>query len=314
MIIMNKQNKLITYFKETISLILSIRSRKKRVCYRSALLPNTFLRYHLYLSVVLCIQINLVYAQPPLKKALRTFGDCLSANHSQLEIRDLKDFYRIRGIPAKCCQSLAINLLSNDLVKSVKGINNSNCRVNAFFISDSVFDLHNHPLHFISYVVSGGYAHTIFDKKLQIVENKTKCVPHINQVCAEHSKINTKTDSIKELGTVLLTKSHQESFVKGDFIVFNNTKIIHRPDKILPDTLTINFVSDIGDNEIDVFVSHQTPERKVLLKADTTEPIKKEVSSEVINKSLMIFPISPKKEKKCPFLTSFYQKIRIWRR
>lgn len=163
---MNKQNKLITYFKETISLILSIRSRKKRVCYRSALLPNTFLRYH--------------------------------------------------------------------------------------------------------------------------VENKTKCVPHINQVCAEHSKINTKTDSIKELATVLLTKSHQESFVKGDFIVFNNTKIIHRPDKILPDTLTINFVSDIGDNEIDVFVSHQTPERKVLLKADTTEPIKKEVLSEVINKSLMI--------------------------
>lgn len=253
------------------------------------------LRFHRYLlAVFLCIQVNVVYAQPQLKEALKAFGDCLCANRNQLEVRDLRDFYRVRGIPAKCCQALATNLLPSDITRLVKGIDTSNCRINAMFSPNIPYDPHNHPLHFVSYVVSGGYTHTIFNKKNNVVDNKTDnthspCVPNLHQVCAEHSRIDTKTDTIQKLGTVKLTRSHEESFAKGDLIVYNDTNIIHRPDTNVADTLTINFLSDIGDKKIDVFVSHKTPEReKVLSKADTRQPVKKEISSDLIDKCIMI--------------------------
>jgi hypothetical protein len=98
--------------------------------------------YFCLLFLLFCIQINMVYAQPSLKEALKTFGDCLCADRDKLEVRDLKDFYRVRGVPATCCQSLAATLLPNDLTKSIKGVDNSNCRINAFFIKDNVFDPH----------------------------------------------------------------------------------------------------------------------------------------------------------------------------
>ncbi len=242
-------------------------------------------------EVELSLWSQVASIQLTLKEALINFGKCLSDNRNQLEVRDLKDFYRIRGVPAKCCQTLAISLLPNDLTKSVPGIDNSDCRINTFFVADSIFDPHNHPLHFVSYIVSGGYTQTIFDKDT-LIENKTdnaylSCIPNSQQVCAEHSKIDTKTDTILELGTVILTRSHKESFTKGDIIIFNNSNI-HQIDNFIPYTLTINFISNVGDKEIDVFVSHKTPERKVLSKANTRTLIHKEVSLEVLEKCLMI--------------------------
>ena len=142
-------------------------------------------------------------------------------------------------------------------------------------------------------MVFGGYTHTIFNKASDIVDNKIDntyqpCVQRTHQICTEHSKIDTKTDTIYELGTVKLNKSYEESFVKEDFIVFNNTKTIHLIDSFKPGTLTVNFLSDSGDREIDVFVSHKTPERTVLSKSDTCLPVEKKVSSNVIDRCLMI--------------------------
>jgi hypothetical protein len=51
-------------------------------------------------------------------------------------VRDLKDFYRIRKIPAKCCRSLASSILPAKIINAVEGIDNNNCRINAFFIED----------------------------------------------------------------------------------------------------------------------------------------------------------------------------------
>ena len=225
----------------------------------------------------------MVYAQPSLKEALKTFGDCLCADRDQLEVRDLKDFYRVRGVPATCCQSLAATLLPNDLTKSIKGIDNSNCRINAFFIKDNVFDPHTHPLNFVSYVVYGGYTQIIFNKESNVANNKMNnaslpCVPNLNQICTEYSKIDTITDTIKKVGTVKLTRAYEKSFSKGDFIIFNDTNMIH----------TINFISDMGDKEIDVFISHKTPMRQVLSKADTRIPIKTEISKGIIDKCIQI--------------------------
>jgi len=72
------------------------------------------------LLILLCAQANVSSAQLLLKEALKTFGHCLHANRNQLEIRDLKDFYRIRGIPRHCCQYLATSLLPNNLVNQLK--------------------------------------------------------------------------------------------------------------------------------------------------------------------------------------------------
>lgn len=235
----------------------------------------------------------MIYAQPSLKEALKTFGDCLCAGRNQLEVRDLKDFYRVRGVPDTCCRALAATLLSNDLTKSIKGLDNSNCRINAFFIEDNVFDPHTHPLNFVSYVVHGGYTQIIFNKESNIVNNKTNnhflpCVPRLNQICTEYSKIDTITDTVKKVGTVKLTRAYEKSFYKGELIIFNDTNMIHTITNLMPDTLTINFISDVGDKEIDVFISHKTPMRQVLSKTDTRLPIKTEISKGVIDKCIQI--------------------------
>ena len=53
-------------------------------------------------------------------------------------------------------------------------------------------------------------------------------------------------------------------------------------------TLSINYLSSNGDQIIDVFVSHKTPQRKVLSKADTKKTLKKKIINYVINKSINI--------------------------
>lgn len=220
--------------------------------------------------------------------ALHGFGACLRKNYNQLEVRDLNDFYRIRSIPAKCCQNLAEKIIPESNKSSAAVLDVGNCRVNSFFIKDGIFDPHNHPLYFTSYVVAGGYTHTIFSKEDLYNNSNGISSANANQICAEYSKINTKTDTIRELGTVKLKKSYEESFVKGNYIEFNDTKMIHNINSFKSNTLTVNFLSDIGDNEIDVFISHATPNRKVLSKADTRIPVDKLTASEVINKSINI--------------------------
>jgi hypothetical protein len=141
--------------------------------------------------------------------------------------------------------------------------------------------------------VYGGYTQIIFNKENNVTNNKMHnaslpCLPNLNQICTEYSKIDTITDTIKKVGTVKLTIANEKSFSKGDFIIFNDTNMIHTITNLIPDTLTINFISDLGDKEIDVFISHKTPMRQVLSKADTRMPIKTEISKGIIDKCIKI--------------------------
>lgn len=246
----------------------------------------------LYLKVICLLLFNTCVGEAIIgyskQYALHDFGSCLRENRNQLEIRDLNDLYRIRSIPAKCCQSLAEEIIPESNQSSTAVLDVGNCRVNAYFIKDGIFDPHNHPLYFTSYLVAGGYTHTIFSKEDHYNNANGICTANENQVCAEYSKIDTKTDTIQDLGTVKLKKLYKESFVKGNYIEFNDTKMIHEINSFESNTLSVNFLSDVGDNEIDVFISHTTPNRKVLSKADTRTPVDKLTASEVINKSINI--------------------------
>ena len=262
-------------------------------------------RYHIYLLIIiLCASGHSVFAQSSTQEALKAFSNCLCENRHQLEVRDLKDFYRIRGIPGQCCQSLAAHLIPDKLKNSVKGLDNRNCRINAFFVSEGISDPHTHPLNFVSYVVSGGYTHTIYEEAGHSEYKNSSCISNSKHVCTQHSQIDTKTDTIQKLGTTKLTEVYKESFVNGDLIAFINSQTIHRMDEFIPGTLTINFISNVGNRKIDVFISNETPDRIVLSKEDTRTPVKKEIASDVIDKSLMILKseLQPKEHLKVHFV------------
>ena len=93
----------------------------------------------------------------------------------------------------------------------------------------------------------------------------------------------------EKLGTVKLLKVGEEFFSKGYFITYDDTKIIHRIDRFSEDTLTINYINKKGDDEIDVYTSHDTPDRGVLSKAETRKPIDEKISSNIIKKSISFF-------------------------
>ena len=226
------------------------------------------------------------------KDTIYNFGIYISTQYKQLEVRSLKDFYRIRGIHSSCCEKLSETLLQHsDIVN--KNINISDCRINAFYIKNSVFDLHNHPLNFISFIVSGGYSHSIFSidetSSTKVFSNLQTSLQYMKEyeIYSDHHVINTTTDQIYASGVVKLIKTKEEYFCKDDLIIYN-TKEIHRIDNLQMNTLSINYLSSNGDQIIDVFVSHKTPQRKVLSKADTKKTLKKKIINYVINKSINI--------------------------
>eukprot|EP01084_Bolivina_argentea_P210588 358377_1 len=49
--------------------------------------------------------------------AYNDFAFCLELNRDQLKVKDLKDIYRIRGIPNHCCSSLAAAVLPPELMQ-----------------------------------------------------------------------------------------------------------------------------------------------------------------------------------------------------
>jgi hypothetical protein len=244
--------------------------------------------------IIFTLLYNLVKSSLTKKEAIHNFGNCISEYSNKLEVRSLKDLYRIRGIPNGCCEKLSETLLSSvDLVN--KGINTSDCRLNAFYINNGVFDLHNHPLHFISFIISGGYSHSIFsieeDNKNKICPNNACFLPvEENEICSDHTVIDTATDKLIASGTVKLIKTEENYFSKDDIIIYDNSNEIHRIENFMMNTLTINYLTSIGSNIIDVFVSHKTPERKnVLSKADTRKPPDNKIIKDVIDKSINIF-------------------------
>lgn len=243
------------------------------------------LKIYFYIIFLNSIIFNASAASPSLNKEIRNFKNCLCNNRNKLEVRYLNDFFRIRGIPAKCCQSLAKTFFKNKEAQKINNIDKNNCRLNAFFIPNSVFDPHNHPLLFVSYIIQGGYTHTIFN-----IAPKNN-LQNSQVLYTEHSKIYTKTDTIKKIGTVKLLPSYTESYKEGDFVLFNNTNTIHRIDILETDTLTINYLSTDGNKEIDVFVSHETPNRKVLSKSDTLKPVNKKIADRILNKCIEILRI-----------------------
>jgi hypothetical protein len=221
------------------------------------------------------------------KEAISNFGICISKHYKQLEVRSLNDLYRIRGIHSSCCEKLSETLLSSiDLVN--QNINISDCRINAFYMKDAIFDLHNHPLNFISFIVSGSYSHSIFSTSDVCLKNNSFQPMTEYEIYSNHHVINTTTDEIYTYGVINLVKTKEEYFYKDDLIIYN-TKEIHRIDNYKMDTVSINYLSSNGDKIIDVFVSHKTPERKVLSKADTKKPLEKKIINYVINKSINIF-------------------------
>ena len=258
--------------------------------------------YKIWLSIIIRFTLlcNLVESYLTKKEAIYNFGICISKQHIQLEVRSLKDLYRIRGIHGSCCEILSETILSSIQIVA-KNINISDCRINAFYIKNSVFDLHNHPLNFISYIVSGGYSHSIFSinedniNKVYPINNSLQPMKEY-EIYSNHHIINTTTDKIYASGVVKLIKIKEEYFHKDDLIIYD-TKEIHRIDNFKMNTLSVNYLSSFGlcqqakagHQIIDVFVSHETPKRKVLSKADTKKPLKKKIINYVINKSINIF-------------------------
>jgi hypothetical protein len=246
---------------------------------------NMYCKIRLLIIIGFALLCNSVESPLTKKEALYNFGKCMSKQYKQLEVRSLNDLYRIRGIHSNCCEKLSETLLSSiDLVD----INISNCRINAFYIKDSIFDLHNHPLNFISFIVSGGYSHSIFSIDEMCPKNNSLQSMKDDDIYSDHSVINTTTDTIYAYGIVKLIKIKEQYFYKDDLIIYN-TKEIHRIDNFKMNTLSINYLSSNGDKLIDIFVSHKTPGRKVLSKADTKKPIEKKIINYVINKSINIF-------------------------
>lgn len=223
-----------------------------------------------FLGTLLISSLSASSAQ---KEALERFGNFLHDNVESLEVRSLNDFYRIRGIPEKECEALSKELIPTNSV--VEGLDPTNCRVNAYFIPEGVFDPHNHPLKFTSYIVKGGYSHSIYEQTDSLSEQ---------DIIAEHSIIDTKTDTITHKGTAYLTKVADDSFVSGEYVVYDDTTQIHTIHHFEPDSLSINFISSSGDKKIDVFISHETPDRKVLSKSDVKQPIDKSLAKSIVQK------------------------------
>ena len=152
-----------------------------------------------FLTGLLYLQATVISTLTSQEKALRKFGDCLEDNSNQLEIRDLLDIYRVRGIPEECCSSFVMDFFPSELMES-EDFDPSNCRLNAFFVPGGIFDPHNHPSSFVSYVISGAYAHTLFEKENSLVANDTSgvylpCTPMFDEVCAEFTKIYRASDT-----------------------------------------------------------------------------------------------------------------------
>eukprot|EP01084_Bolivina_argentea_P157966 275229_1 len=223
--------------------------------------------------------------------AYMDFAFCLEANHDELRVKDLKDLYRIRGIPKHCCSSLASAVLPTELMEMFQEDHGSDCRINSFFVPNGGFDPHSHPLFFASIIVTGAYSHSYFEKEILDDVVCLPCNPIFHQICTQHNKIYRKNDNLplEYHGTVKLHKIYQESFTTGDFIGYNGDDSIHIIDEYFTDTVTVNWMNAIGDNEIDVFTDHQSPFRTVLTKSDTRNGIKGALRSVIIDKSIGFF-------------------------
>lgn len=227
--------------------------------------------------------------------AYAAFGSCLTAHRDGLQVKDLKDIYRIRGIPKSCCASFANAVLPSQVMEQYHAMDNgSNCRINSFFVPTGGFDLHTHPLYFSSLIVSGGYTHSYWTKRPDDGETTglcLRCEPLFDEVCAEQNRIYRKDFSLplEYHGTKKLYLSYKESFNEGDLVTFTENQAIHIIDEYLLDTATVNWVSTIGDDEIDVFTSHETPFRTVLTKSDTQDKMKGPLAEAIVEKSIRYF-------------------------
>eukprot|EP00484_Ammonia_sp_Unknown_P010343 CAMPEP_0197072876 /NCGR_PEP_ID=MMETSP1384-20130603/210316_1 /TAXON_ID=29189 /ORGANISM="Ammonia sp." /LENGTH=331 /DNA_ID=CAMNT_0042511697 /DNA_START=65 /DNA_END=1057 /DNA_ORIENTATION=+ len=179
--------------------------------------------------------------------AYAAFGSCLAAHRDGLQVKDLKDIYRIRGIPKSCCASFANAVLPSQVMEQYHAMDNgSNCRINSFFVPTGGFDLHTHPLYFSSLIVSGGYTHSYWTKRPDDRETTglcLRCEPLFDEVCAEQNRIYRKDFSLplEYHGTKKLHLSYKQSFNEGDLVTFTENQAIHIIDEYLIDTVTVNW-------------------------------------------------------------------------
>lgn len=225
--------------------------------------------------------------------AFSNFSQCLQDNYHQLKVKDLKDIYRIRGIPTWCCSSLADLILPIELMDLFGDNGATNCRINSFFSPNGGFDPHTHPLYFVSIIVSGAYTHSYFSKESEIV-NTNECLPcdaMFDEICTEQNRIYRQNADLplEYHGTIKLQKEYEEIFNTGDIILFDSNDAIHIIEDYLLDTVTVNWVSIFGDDEIDVFTSHETPFRTVLTKPDTKNAMKGSLAAAIIDKTIGFF-------------------------
>lgn len=238
-------------------------------------------KYFLSIRFIWILMTPFMTQATAVSSPVQQFASCLEQSIDILEVRDIKDFYRVRNIPKHCCSCLAEALLDKSLKDAVDDLDLENCRINAFFIDDGVFDPHNHPVPFISYIFHGGYSQRLFSMISDEEVNAQK-------IPVQHFTINTQTDSLISHGETFLKQNAVQSFAEHNFVIFDRSEIIHDIISFEKDTLSVNFLSRKNNNKIDVFTFSDNTSRKVLLKKDILETPSDHIKKGVVDKIISI--------------------------
>lgn len=154
----------------------------------------------------------------------------------------------------------------------------------SFFQEESI---HSHPKYFESYIVNGGYKHTIYekiDKSKSLANDKQQPFKKYNLF--KMQKTSNISKNYQNLGKVYLKENKVEK-VKEGTIVSMPKSIIHKVMFSIPGSLSINVVyknNYIQKTEYDILISNSGNKDNVrLTRATLTNTKRKKVLNEIEN-------------------------------